>query len=307
MLRFTLIFSLFCSSAWAVFDQADLQTLIQESEAKDSDVLMVWQNGEMLYSKNTDETKQYSIQSVTKSLTALTMSCVLRGQREKLDEGNLFPDWQGTPKADITLRQLLSMSSGIIDPADPWGRGGDFYNHAASQPLTHAPGTTFSYANVSPMIVGKWMRDTTGKQFSAHAKRCYFDSLGISDWRIGKDRYGNEVVAGGVRILAPDLMKIGIMLAQQGTYEGQQLFTPEEVAGLLEDRVSDKTNYGLGFWKWGTKFYYAAGHLGQYLLVVPSENLVILRLRNRDNMQSTPDNVKNWFKELMPLVAKLIK
>ena len=302
---FILSLCLASSSAFAVFDAADLQTLIAASEAKDSDVLMVWKDGVLLHATDTDATKQYSIQSVTKSLTSLVVSCILKDHPEKLDQTHLFPDWEGTPKADVSVRQLLGMNSGIIDPADPRGRR-DFYAHAAGQPLTHAPGTTFSYANVSPMIVGKWIRDTSGQQFSVHAKSCFFDAMGITEWRIGKDAMRNEVVAGGVRILAADLLKIGIMLAQGGVYEGQQLMTPEQIAALRVDPLADGNPYGLGWWLNRNQFY-AAGYQGQYLIVVPAERLVVLRLRNRDNMRRTPGNVANWFKELPGLVSRLTR
>ena len=265
---------------------------------------MVWKDGQLLHSTNTNPEKQYSIQSVTKSLNALTALCVIKDTPEKLDEPHLFPEWEDSDKKNITLRQLLSMTSGIVDPADPWGDH-DYYQHAASQPLTHAPGTTFSYANTSPMIVGKWMKESTGEQFSIHINRCFFDALRITNWRIGKDGERNEVVAGGIRILADDLLKVGVMLIQNGTYEGQELFTPLQIQSLRDDRLLDRKPYGLGFWLWGKDMYYAEGYLGQFLIMVPKENLVVLRMRNRDFMRGTENNKLNWFKELPGLVNTL--
>lgn len=293
-------------SSYAVFDSDDLKLLIEESEKKDSDVLMVWKDGVLLHSTNTNSDKKYSIQSVTKSLTALTTVCLLKDSAAKIDDSHLFPDWEDSDKKNITLRQLLSMTSGIIDPADPWGNH-DYYAHAALQPLTYAPGSTFSYANVSPMILGKWMKETTGEQFSHHINRCFFDALKISDWRIGKDGEGNEVVAGGITILAQDLLKVGIMLIQNGNYEGQELFSPAQVKSLKEDFLVDGNGYGLGFWLWGRDMYYAEGYLGQFLIMVPKENLVVLRIRNRDFMRGTESNNLNWFHELPGLIFQLVK
>ena len=293
-------------SSYAAFDSEDLKVLIAESEKKDSDVLMVWKDGVLLYDKNTNPEKKYSIQSVTKSLTALTTLCVLKNSQTKLDDSHLFKDWEGTGKENITLRHLLSMNSGIIDPADRWGNH-DYYAHAAKQPLTTTPGSTFSYANVSTMIVGKWIKESTGEQFSNHINRCLFDALKITDWRIGKDGERNEVVAGGITILAQDLFKVGIMLIQNGTYQGQELFTPDEVKTLREDKLADKNGYGLGFWLWGRDIYYAEGYLGQFLIMVPKENLVVLRMRNRDFMRGTESNNLNWFHELPGLIYKLAR
>ncbi len=303
LLPLILIFSL---PSHASFDAEDLKTLVAASELKDSDVLMVWKDGQILHSSNTNIEKKYSIQSVTKSLTALTTLCILKDSPEKLDNSHLFPEWDGTPKEDITLRHLLSMTSGIIDPIDPWGDH-DYYQHASDQPLSTKPGTKFSYANVSPMIVGKWIKETTGEQFSHHINRCFFDALKISNWRIGKDGERNEVVAGGITILAEDLLKVGIMLVQNGTYEGQVLFTPEQINLLREDSLKDGNGYGLSFWLHGKEIYYAVGYLGQYLIMVPKENLVVLRLRNRDFMRGTEANKLNWFRELPGLISKLIK
>ncbi|HXH74729.1 MAG TPA: serine hydrolase domain-containing protein [Bacteriovoracaceae bacterium] len=302
MKKYFLILLFIVNSAFANFGTADLKHLIAQSKLKDSDVLMVWKDGELLHSSNTDKTKQYSIQSVTKSLTALTTSCIFRDHPEKLDEPRLFKEWEGTAKSAITLRMLLTMSSGIVDPADPWGKN-DYYRHAASLPLTYTPGKKFAYANTSTMLIGKWIKENTGHQFSHHINRCMFEAMGITEWRIGKDGQKNEVVAGGVRILAKDLLKVGIMLAQDGVYEGQQLYTSEQISAL---RKGFTTNYGLGFWVWGKNTYYAEGYLGQFLIIVPSEKLVVLRLRNRSEMRSTVDNKSNWFHELPGLVSKLI-
>jgi CubicO group peptidase (beta-lactamase class C family) len=292
--------------AWASFDAADLDILIQESKLKDSDALIVWKDGTILHSSDKDETKLYSVQSVTKSITALVASCLLRDQPEQLDSPSLFPEWKNTPKEAITLRMLLSMTSGIIDPADPWGDF-DYYAHAAAQPLTTKPGEVFSYANTSPMLVGKWIKESTGKQFSTHLKQCFFDDMGIEDWTIGKDGARNEVVAGGMKIKANDLLKLGIMLAQNGTYEGKQLMTPSQVGELRKDPLADNNGYGLGFWSWGRQVFYAEGYLGQFLIMVPSEKLVIVRVRNPLGMRSTPENMTNWFTELPGLIVKLLK
>jgi CubicO group peptidase (beta-lactamase class C family) len=304
------IFSLFSllimSSAFADFDAEDLKVLIAASEAKDSDALMVWKDGVLLYTKDNDETMKYSIQSVTKSLTALTTSCILRDTPEKLDQPLIFPEWAGTPKEAITLRMLLSMNSGIMDPANPWGDN-DYYEHAASQPLTHPPGTVFEYANVSPMIVGKWIKESTGQQFTAHINRCFFSDMGITDWTIGHDGQGNDVVAGGVRIHAKDLLKVGVMLIQNGMYEGKELMNPAQVKALRVDSLADNNGYGLSFWLWGRDIYYAEGYLGQFLIMVPKENLVVLRIRNRENMGDTPNNNLNWFTELPGLIYTLIR
>ncbi len=302
----TALFLSISFSSFASFDSEDLKLLILESEKKDSDVLMVWKDGTLLYSKNTDSEKKYSIQSVTKSLTALTTLCVLKNSAHKLDDSSLFKEWEGTGKEQITLRHLLSMTSGIVDPADRWGNR-DYYQHAADLPLTTAPGSKFTYASVSTMIVGKWIKESTGEQFSTHINRCFFEAMGITDWKIGRDGERNDVVAGGVRILAQDLLKVGIMLVQNGTYEGKELLSPQEVYSLREDPLLDRTGYGLGFWRWGKDMYYAEGYLGQFLIMVPKENLVVLRIRNRDFMRGTENNNLNWFKELPGLISRLIK
>jgi len=306
MKLFFLFLSLLTLPSYASFTDEDLKILIKQSELKDSDVLMVWKDGKLLHSKNRDNTKQYSIQSVTKSLTALTTSCILRDRPEQLDEPNLFRSWENSPKIKICLRMLLSMTSGMKDPGDPWGNN-DFYRHAAKQPLTYTPGTRFSYANISPMIVGKWIKETTGHQFSHHIQECMFGAMDITNWRIGKDREGNEVVAGGMRILAQDLLKVGIMLVQDGVYDGQELYSFDQIQELRKDKLADRTSYGLSFWLNGNNLYYAAGHLGQYLVMVPSEKLVVLRLRNPKSMRSSKINNVNWFKELPGLISRLIK
>lgn len=300
-MKILIVLSLLLSpSVYADFDSEDLKLLVAASELKDSDALMVWKDGTLLYSMNRDVERKYSVQSVTKTLNAMTATCVLRDFPGQMDRPLIFKEWEGTPKADITLRMLLTMTSGIIDPADSWGNY-DYYDYAAKLPLTHAPGTTFSYANTSPMIIGKWIKENTGHQFTHHIQRCMFDVMGIKNWTIGHDGQGNDVVAGGVKIKADDLLKVGIMLAQGGVYEGQELYSKEEIQLFRRDVLPDQNGYGLSFWLWGRNIYYAEGYMGQFLIIIPDQKLVILRLRSLDQ------NYSNWFTELPGLLFQLIK
>ena len=167
-------------------------------------------------------------------------------------------------------------------------------------------GYNFSYANSSTMLAGRWIKEKTGKTFSQNLEKCFLNDLGISEYIISKDSQGNEVTSGGLYLKAADLLKFGIMLAQQGSYNNKTLLSANQVFQLRTDYLRDGNGYGQGFWTWGKKIYYGEGFLGQWLIVVPNQNLVIVRLRNPANMQWSVENDLNWFHDLPALIQSLI-
>jgi CubicO group peptidase (beta-lactamase class C family) len=304
-ITFLLFLALTTGEAFARFTDADLQKLIAQSVLRDSDALMVWQNGEITHNSNKHPDALYSIQSVTKSITSLTVQCLAKNKPDFLEQKNLFPEWTDTPKAEITLRQLLQMSSGIQDPADFWTHN-EFYDYSLSLPLVTQPGWSFSYANASTMLVARWILDTTKETLSVNMQKCYFDPMGIKEWKMSKDKSGNEVASGGLYLKAQDLMKFGIMLIQNGMFEGKRYLSQNQVFDLRSDYLKDGNGYGLGFWTWGTQIYYMEGFLGQFVMIVPRENLVVLRIRNNPDMQWSEEADLDWFHEMPWFLQGLI-
>jgi CubicO group peptidase (beta-lactamase class C family) len=300
-----IIFFLLVSSHFvhARFTANDLAKLVAQSEYRDSDALMVWQNGVLVHQFDRNPEQLYSIQSITKSLTSLTLACLAKNNPQLYEAKNLFSEWKATPKTEI--RMLLQMTSGIQDPIDFW-KHNEYYDYSATLPLVTTPGWVFAYANSSTMLLGRWILETTGKTLSAHMKTCFFDPMGIKEWKISKDADGNEVASGGLYLKASDLLKIGIMLAQSGMYENQIYLYRNQVLDLRTDPLRDGNGYGMGFWTWGKKVYYGEGFLGQFLVIAPREGLVVLRLRNPPGMQWSMENDLNWMHEMPWFLENLL-
>lgn len=197
------------------------------------------------------------------------------------------------------------MTSGISDPMDFWTHN-SYYDYSVTLPLINTPGWFFSYANSSTMLVAKWIKDTTKKPLSHHMKKCFFEPMGIKEWKISKDSDGNEVASGGLYMKADDLLKIGVMLISQGYFENQMLLYRNQVNDLRSDYLKDSNGYGIGFWTYGKKIYYGEGFLGQFLMLVPRDNLVVVRLRNPPGMLITPEHDLNWMHEMPWFLEKLL-
>lgn len=296
-MKFIFLSFLLAMPAFARFTNNDLQKLIAQAELRDSDALIVWQNGETIHSFNKNAETLYSVQSVTKSITSLTIACLAKDDATIYDRSNLFPEWKDTPKAGITLRNLLQMTSGIQDPMDFWQHN-EWYQYSTTLPLVTTPGWVFSYANASTMLVGKWVKDTTGKSLEEHMKRCFFEPMGIKEWKMNHDKEGNDVASGGLYLKADDLMKFGVMLIQNGMFDHKTILFRNQVQALRFDPLRDGNGYGMGFWTWGSKIYYMEGFLGQFVMLVPRENLVVLRLRNNPDMQWSEEADLNWMHEM---------
>ncbi|MAL97881.1 MAG: hypothetical protein CL583_05455 [Alteromonadaceae bacterium] len=274
------------------------------SEKRNAVALAVAMDGQLVFERYADGYHRDQPQlgwSMTKSLTALLVGMMVTEGRFSLDQPVGLEQWHGSEKAGITWKELLNMAPGLA-----WfeGYGGlsdatemlfsqkDQGSWAASLPLESEPGTVFNYSTGTPNIAMLAMREKLG---SAQAIYDYyqsklFDPLGIRNGIIEPDFTGTPV--GGARgILRPvDWLRLGQLVANHGSWEGQQLIAQPAMDFLLAPSPAAE-HYGGFIWRGAPDevpedlrkrlpddLVWFAGHMGQYTIVVPSENLVVLRM-----------------------------
>ncbi|RBO92893.1 CubicO group peptidase (beta-lactamase class C family) [Nocardia puris] len=207
--------------------------------------------------------------------------------------------------AGITVRQVLNQTTGIHFswPADVAGLTTDSVLQNLSAPVEFEPGTTFQYAQNVLALLPEIIEITSGADFQDFVQREVMGPLGIAreNWVWLRDRSGNTAVNGGLAMRPDDLARIGRLLLQEGTWGGQQLIDP----GYIRRAASpSEANGGYGFLWWlnasdtyrgvnvpmpksydhpvfvgsPRDMYAFSGALGQFLVMVPSRDLVIVRL-----------------------------
>jgi CubicO group peptidase (beta-lactamase class C family) len=247
--------------------------------------------------------------SVTKSVTQALIGILVRQGRLQVNRPAPLTAWAPPtdPHHAITVDQLLRMDSGL--PFDEtngpvsltthmWFLEPDTTAYAARATLVHAPGTAWGYSNLSYALLSKLIGDTTGNTATGaeeFARRELFAPVGMNHTTIETDAHGTLLGSAFMYASARDLARFGQLYLDDGVADGKRIL-PEGWSAYAHSQTLD-TGYGAGFWTnlvntgsvpiwdapWGIPqlpkdMFYARGAFGQYIIIVPSEHLVVVRM-----------------------------
>lgn len=228
--------------------------------------------------------------SVAKSLAATIIGAAVQRGAVDVNAPAAVPQWQrdGDPRRAITLNHLLRMSSGLT--SDTAGNRTDALyfggvavdEQAPGWPLIAAPGSRFRYANNDTLLAVLAVAPT----FAEHAPQQLFARLAMhrtvaeTDWR------GNYILSSQVWTTARDLARFGLLYLNDGVWEGERILPPgwrTYVSTPAGPQPDGPFGYGAGFWLLNhsdgvpADTFAAFGNRGQYVVIVPSRNIVIVR------------------------------
>ncbi len=248
--------------------------------------------------------------SMGKSLTATLMGVLIKQGVYDIWQPAPIPEWQSTgdPRAKIRIGDIMRMSSGLrirapqdpdYDPAGPYpdhlylytGSVNSFH-YAATRPLQWPPNTIGRYRNTDPVLINYLIRlavEKRGEDYFSFPQRALFDKIGIRTMVMDTDPYGNFLTQGYELACGRDWARLGNLYLQDGVWNGEQIL-PEGytkfVSTLAPAWKADKRPiYGAFFWINGDgrfpvpkEAYYMSGAGGQWTLIIPSHDLVVVRL-----------------------------
>ncbi|MBA3069429.1 MAG: serine hydrolase [Hyphomonas sp.] len=248
------------------------------------------------YDRGIDNETPVRTWSAAKSLTATLIGVARRQGKIDIDYPAVIAAWNSgaDPRRAITLRHLLQMASGL-DSGDSGSRtdrlyfgGGRVVDQAASNLLEARPGTRFKYANNDTVIAMRALRealkdDTTFQRFPYQE---LLHKIGAQHTTLEIDWNGDFISSSQVWATARDLARIGQLYLQDGVWAGERLL-PEDWVEFVSSpgpaQPADGRGYGAQFWLMDKAqgvpedTFYAAGNRGQYVVIVPSMNTVIVR------------------------------
>lgn len=237
--------------------------------------------------------------SVAKSFTsALVGIAISEGLIPSVDEPmtTYFPDWVGTEREGITLRHVLHMESGLdwnesYDPADAADSDviqmvatqHDQLAFAASRPAGVPPGTQFNYSSGDSMLLSGVIEVATGMSAAAYGKLKLLDPIGIDpvDW--WEDAEASTLTYCCLDMSSRDFARFGLLYLNGGQWGSRQVVPADWVTNSIADTSTTTDGYGYQWWlrmdgATGLPPYYSArGHDGQYIYVIPSLDLVVVR------------------------------
>jgi CubicO group peptidase (beta-lactamase class C family) len=248
--------------------------------------------------------------SMGKSLTATLMGILVKQGVYQLSQPAPIPEWQkaGDPRGKIRIADLLNMSSGlrIKAPQDPdYDPSGPYPDHlylytgtvnsfqyAATRPLQWPPGQVGRYHNTDPVLVNYLVRlavEKRGEEYLSFPQRALFDKIGIRTAVLETDPFGNFLTQGYELMSGRDWARLGNLYLQDGVWNGERIL-PEGYVSFVSTlapawKADKRPIYGGFFWINGTgtfpvpkEAYYMSGAGGQTTLVIPSHDLVVVRL-----------------------------
>ena len=283
-----------------------------------------------------DGTALHTLQSVTKSITSILVGMAI-------DEGSIpggvasramsfferyEPDLSDVRKRNMTLEDLLTMRSGIdwnemlpysnpenscirLEASQEWIR------FVLERPMKYEPGTVFNYNSGASVLLGKVVREATGKRIDAYAREKLFGPLGIQQvyWKITPDE---EVdTEGGLYLTAQDLARIGYLFLRGGLWKGKRIVSEEWVRQSTQPVIPDvwpknqRQDHGYGYQWWvpprakgEARMFSARGFGGQFLFVVPDYDLVVVM--NAWNIHTRPelDSERAVAERILPATAR---
>ena len=239
--------------------------------------------------------------STAKSVTQALVGIAVRDGLLDLDAPAPVPEWADDERSAITLRQLLHMSSGlrfVEDYVDDsishcidmlFGAGqADVAGYAAALPLDHPPGSVFNYSSGTTNIVSRIVGQAVGggeAGMRAFMQDELFGPLGMTSADPRFDAAGTFIGSSFLYCTARDFARFGQLYLADGVWEGRRLL-PEGWVDLARTPapvpVEEEFGYGAHWWLWdGHGFpgtFAAHGYEGQYIIVRPDRDLVVVRL-----------------------------
>jgi CubicO group peptidase (beta-lactamase class C family) len=291
-----------------------------------TDALLIVQGGRIRFErygvgKGPDDT--YPSWSKAKSITQALVGLAVAEGRLDIHAPAPVAAWRGDgdPRGAITLDQLLRMSSGLefVEDYVPgsishvidmlFGAGqADVAAYAAALPLIHPPGSQWAYASGTTNIIARILQDVlglNGEAFEAHMRSALFEPLGMKTPLPKFDAAGTFIGSSFCYASARDFARFGLLYLRGGVWEGEP-FLPADWVDYARTPTpvprTEELGYGAQWWLGlgGPGSFSANGYEGQYTLLVPDLDLILVR-HGRTPLE-LKDNLAAWVRETVQLL-----
>ena len=319
----------------AGLDRAKVQTAVDLAFADPEGLtaaMVVVHKGQIVgerYMPGITKDTQLESWSMGKSLTATLVGLVVKDGAFGLDDPAPVPDWRrpGDPRGAIRVRDVMQMSSGLsfTGQDDRWMNPETQYHdhffiyagavnafqYAITSPVEYAPGTVGRYRNSDPMTLGFLVQQAVrkrGEEYLTWPQRALFDRIGIRRQVLETDPWGNFLLSGYDYGTARNWARLGLLYLRDGQWNGQRLL-PDGWTRFVSTPAHAwrRKEYGGQFWvngegQWNLPrdAYFMSGAGGQHTFVVPSHDLVVVRMGHQ---RGAPVGTKLLNQSLAAIVA----
>lgn len=258
--------------------------------------------------------------SMTKSMMNTFIGMMVMNGKLDVLQHNLFPEWAKDNRKNITLHNLLQMNSGLTwdedytsvsDATTMLYKSEDISLIARQKELKHDIGEHWYYSSGSSNLISKFIRNYFRNDSDYHSflKRRLFDPLEMKSAFIEPDESGTFIMSSYGYATPRDWAKFGLLYLNNGVWNGKRLLPEQWIDYTTANAKGSEGKYGAHFWLNlnGVDFpnaphdmFYAAGHQGQYVFIIPSKNIVIVRMGTDD----LNFDANSFVKEVLASIAK---
>ena len=259
------------------------------------------------YDLGVDKDTQLESWSMGKSITAALVGILMQQGHFGLWDPAPIPGWhvKGDPRSKIRVADLLRMSSGLKfiganEPRKLWERGVpdhlyvysgaiDVFQFSISRTPEYPPNTVGRYRNCDPLSLGYIIKKTVtemGEEYLTWPQKALFDRIGIRRQVLETDPYGNFIMTGFDYGTPRNWARLGLLYLQDGVWQGERIL-PEGYTKFVSTPAPawEKPEYGglfrlngTGIWNLPREAFYMSGAGVNRVFVVPSHDLVIVRM-----------------------------
>ena len=315
-----------------------LVTKINNGQFGDVHSLLIARNNQVVleeyfngYNRNTLHRLYSATKSVTSALIGISIDNNLI---HDLDEKTLdfFPEYNSIAnlsieKANMTLENVLTMSAGFEwdEWSNPYGHpnnsatilweSNDMIKHMLDLPLTHVPGNHFTYNSGCSILLSGIIRNRNGGQSAEqYASSELFSKIGVENWDWWHGNDGLTWTSGELHLKPIDMLKFGQLYLNRGDWNGTQVISEYWIDTSTEAKISinDYNDYAYHWWKYSNEhyvydnidntndIYYAIGHAGQFIWVLPHLNMVIVSTAGNESVTRKSEPMLWW--DILPAI-----
>ncbi|MFK5956662.1 MAG: serine hydrolase [Planctomycetota bacterium] len=278
-------------------DPAGIRTAFQYGAAHGSNAMLVIRNGYIVaewYSSTWNQNEKEDGFSMAKSVSsALYGAALADGIFPDIDTkaSDYIQEWNSPWNQEVSLRNLLNMNSGLhwdfITDYLLLGLAFDQSQFAIDLSMDHFPGATWVYNNSACQVLSAVFERRTGVQLERYARQRLFSVIGMHNATWMKDFSGNTLTYRSVFASAREFAKFGYLYLRGGEWDGQQVIPQQWVHQSARPSQTENPFYGYLWWlntgamamqDVPADAFYAAGAFVKRIYVVPSQDLIVIRL-----------------------------
>ncbi len=248
------------------------------------------------YARGIDSNTPQRTWSVAKSLTSTIIGAAVYQGVLGLDNEAILADFNkgGDPRRSITLRHVLNMASGLESGISGsrtdriYFGGASAYDHIAARSLEAEPGQRFKYSNYDTLIAMRALREALGNDAAYHTfpYQEVLQKIGARNTILETDWHGDYMSSSQVWMTARDMARLGQLYLQDGMWGGERIlpdYWVDFVTTPAPAQPERDFGYAGSFWLIGgvdgtpDDAFAGLGNRGQYMVIVPSRDLVIIR------------------------------